>query len=330
VRAQGLFRKILVGEFKFPAREWDHTSKLARKCVVSCAAFNLFDARSDVDACHARFIRFVLVKDPALRPSASACLRHEWLGRVYCERVCADDVICGDDWCDGAMACDDVVITQLPPSCPCRRVAATASRTCRAIRFVACALVRVRVHVVCDHVRAVCSQDGKKKEPHPLPSSATRRRDAGRSDTSTGHDDDNDDDNTHTRTVVAPMTASSAMSSTSSATPNAASAAASPAVALPSVPAVSEMAASASAKRRSPLRTPGASTTTTTSSADKAKDERRSSKSGARCEMMFVFANVRTHATNTPRRQQQSRQQSCYALSISRRRRARRPAAAAD
>jgi len=50
-----LFKRILIGEFKFPSREWMHTTKSAR-----------------------RFVRHVLVVDPTKRPTARDCLQHEW------------------------------------------------------------------------------------------------------------------------------------------------------------------------------------------------------------------------------------------------------------
>jgi serine/threonine protein kinase len=55
----GLFRHIIKGEFKYPSREWAHTSKLCRK-----------------------FIRSLLVVDPEQRPRAAECLELPWLAQV--------------------------------------------------------------------------------------------------------------------------------------------------------------------------------------------------------------------------------------------------------
>jgi serine/threonine protein kinase len=54
----GLFRHIIKGEFKYPSREWAHTSKLCRK-----------------------FIRSLLVVDPEQRPKAAECLELPWLAQ---------------------------------------------------------------------------------------------------------------------------------------------------------------------------------------------------------------------------------------------------------
>jgi calcium/calmodulin-dependent protein kinase I len=53
---KGLFIQIIKGEFKYPSREWAHTTKLCRK-----------------------FIRALIVVDPEARPRAADCLALPWL-----------------------------------------------------------------------------------------------------------------------------------------------------------------------------------------------------------------------------------------------------------